>query len=76
MTALGAEHVGIKKRGRIQPGYYADLVLFDPATVSDRANLQDPKAISSGIEAVWINGRQTYQQGLTTSERPGVLIVR
>ena len=76
MTALGAEHVGIKKRGRIQTGYYADLVLFDLATVSDRADLKNPKAISSGIESVWINGRQTYQQGVTTQKRPGVLIVQ
>lgn len=76
MTALGAEHVGIQKRGLIRVGYYADLVLFDPDTVSDHADLTNPKAISSGIEQVWINGRMTYRSGVTTQERPGVFIAR
>jgi len=76
MTALGAEHVGIQKRGLIRVGYYADLVLFDPDTVSDHADLTNPKAISSGIEQVWINGRLTYRSGVTTQERPGVFIAR
>jgi N-acyl-D-aspartate/D-glutamate deacylase len=76
MTALGAEHIGVKKRGLVRPGYYADLVLFDPDTVSDHSDLTDPKAISSGIERVWINGRLTYRSGKTTIERPGVFIAR
>lgn len=76
MTALGAEHVGIQKRGLIRVGYYADLVLFDPNTVSDHSDLTNPTAISSGIERVWINGRLTYKTGNTTPERPGVFIAR
>ena len=76
MTAQGAQHVGIKKRGLVRPGYYADLVLFDPNTVSDHSDLTDPKALSSGIERVWINGRLTYKAGGTTEERPGVFIAR
>ena len=76
MSGLGAAHVGIKKRGLIRPGYYADLVLFDPNTVSDHSDLSDPKALSTGIECVWINGRLTYQAGFTTKERPGVFIAR
>lgn len=76
MTAQGAQHVGIKKRGLVRPGYYADLVLFDPNTVSDHSDLTDPTAISSGIERVWVNGRLTYKTGVTTGERPGVFIAR
>ncbi|MFM7671949.1 MAG: N-acyl-D-amino-acid deacylase family protein [Bacteroidota bacterium] len=76
MTLMGATHVGLKNRGSIRPGYYADLVLFDPATVSDHSDLSDPKAISTGIEMVWINGRLTYQVSKTTDQRPGVFIER
>lgn len=76
MTALGAAHVGIKNRGLIRPGYYADLVLFDLNTVSDHSDLTDPKALSTGIERVWINGMLTYATGSTTQERPGVFIAR
>ncbi len=76
MTSMGAAHSGIKKRGLIKEGYYADLVLLDPDTVSDRASLTEPKALSSGILKVWINGRITYQDQQCTDQRPGVLLTR
>ncbi len=56
MTMLSAENVGILKRGLIKPGYYADLVLFDPKTVSDQATIQEPQKVSTGIRSVWVNG--------------------
>jgi N-acyl-D-amino-acid deacylase len=76
MTYLGAQHVGIQKRGLIRPGYYADLVFFDPAVISDRSDLSDPKAISTGIGQVWINGRITFKSGSVTTNRPGVFLTR
>lgn len=76
MTVMGARHVGIERRGLIQPGYYADLVLFDAATVSDRSTLSDPTALSDGIHAVWINGVVTYQDKASSLNRPGVFISR
>lgn len=76
MTALGAAHVGIAKRGLIAPGYYADLVLLDPLTVKDHAGLGNSHALSSGIERVWINGQLTYHNQKATGNRPGVFIAR
>jgi N-acyl-D-amino-acid deacylase len=77
MTSLGAAHAGIKKRGLIAPGYYADLVLLNPMTVADQATLENSTALSTGIQSVWINGRQTYlNQSGSTQARPGVFIAR
>jgi N-acyl-D-amino-acid deacylase len=71
MTGLSAANVGIADRGVIRPGAYADLVLFDPATVADRSTFEDPKALSVGIERVWVNGVEVWQDGKTTGARPG-----
>jgi N-acyl-D-amino-acid deacylase len=76
MTALAAEHVGVKDRGRLTPGMYADLVLFDPATVIDRATPREPHLTSVGIERVWVNGAEVYAAGKTTRARPGRVIKR
>lgn len=76
MTGLTAKHVGIKNRGVIAVGNYADLVLFNPATVKDNATIQNSRAISTGIEMVWINGQVTYKNQKTTGAYPGVFIKR
>jgi len=71
MTSLAAAHVGITGRGLVAPGQFADLVLFDPATVADRATTADPHAVSVGIASVWVNGQRVYEQGRATDARPG-----
>jgi len=71
MTSLAAAHVGIRDRGRIAPGMFADLVLFDPATVIDRATPQQPHLTSVGIARVWVNGQEVFANGATTNARPG-----
>ena len=76
MTSLAADHVGIRDRGRLVPGAFADLVLFDPATVIDRATTSDPHALSAGIERVWVNGRVVFAAGAATGERPGRVLRR
>jgi len=76
MTSLAAEHMGIKDRGRITPGMFADLVLFDPATVIDRATPQEPHLVSVGIARVWVNGAEVFADGKTTAARPGKVIRR
>ena len=76
MTYLGALNSGIKNRGLIKEGYYADLVLFDPTTVADQSTLEQPTTLSSGIEMVWINGRLTYHKQKPSGKRPGVFIKR
>ncbi|MFN8878109.1 MAG: N-acyl-D-amino-acid deacylase family protein [Gemmatimonadota bacterium] len=76
MTSLAAAHVGIPQRGTIAPGRFADLVLFDPATVADEATTQDPHRISTGIARVWVNGREVWRDGAPTGARPGRVIRR
>lgn len=74
MTAMSADHVGIQKRGTIEVGNYADLVLLDPATVKDQATLQNSKALSTGIKKVWVNGTLVYDNMQATYQYPGMLI--
>jgi N-acyl-D-amino-acid deacylase len=75
MTSLAADNVGIANRGRIAPGAYADLVLFDPATVIDNATPADPHAVSAGIAKVWVNGALAYGGG-KTGARSGMVLHR
>ncbi|MFM7194102.1 MAG: N-acyl-D-amino-acid deacylase family protein, partial [Bacteroidota bacterium] len=76
MTTLNAESLGIKKRGKIMAGNKADLVLFDPTTVGDRATIADPHALSTGIESVWVNGQPVYRKTGVTGARPGKVLRR
>ena len=76
MTGLTAENLGISDRGIIEPGRYADLVLFDPETVIDNADIKDGKALSSGIMKVWVNGELVLENNKPTGIYPGVLIKR
>jgi len=76
MTSQPASRLGLADRGALQPGYYADLVLFDPATVADRATFTDPVQPPVGIEAVWVNGTQVVDRGRLTGARPGRWLAR
>jgi N-acyl-D-aspartate/D-glutamate deacylase len=76
MTGLTAKHLGIRDRGIIAVGNYADLVLLDPSSVTDHATLQDSHALSSGIEMVWVNGKITYVKQKSTGVFPGMLLKR
>jgi N-acyl-D-amino-acid deacylase len=71
MTALPAAQFGLKDRGMLRPGAYADLVLFDPATVADTATFERPKTPAAGIARVMVNGRTVWCEGIATGERPG-----
>ena len=70
-TSLAAHNVGLRDRGAIRPGAFADLVLFDPATVIDRATTRDPQALSAGIQRLWVNGAVVYEAGAASGRRPG-----
>ena len=76
MTSLAADHMGLRDRGRIAVGQRADLVLFDPAQVADRATPTAPHAISAGIGKVWVNGALAYENGRVTGARAGQVIRR
>lgn len=74
MSGLTAHHLGFNDRGTIEVGKVADLVLFDPASVADRATPAEPNLLSTGITTVWVAGQQVYADGAATSARPGVVI--
>jgi N-acyl-D-amino-acid deacylase len=71
MTALPASRLGFPDRGIIAPGYVADLVLFDPATVADRATYADPHRYAAGIVHSLVGGQPVIWDGRLTGERPG-----
>jgi N-acyl-D-amino-acid deacylase len=71
MTGLPARQFGLRDRGLIRPGYFADLTIFDPATVIDRATFEDPIQPAAGILSVFVNGVAVWSQGRSTGRRPG-----
>ena len=76
MTGLAAEHMGFAERGVIAPGMMADLVLFNPDTVMDRATTSEPFAPSEGIHSVWVSGEQVLHEGDVSEAFPGRVIRR
>jgi N-acyl-D-amino-acid deacylase len=76
ITSMPAQQVGLRGRGSIEGGNYADLVLFDPDTIEDRATAESPHLPSLGIAKVWVNGQLVFEDGQVTGNRPGVPIRR
>ncbi|HEY7287629.1 MAG TPA: D-aminoacylase [Vicinamibacterales bacterium] len=74
MSGLTAKQMHIGDRGLIKEGLAADLVIFDPATVADRATFTDPFQYSVGINTVIVNGKIVLDNGRHTGQRPGVII--
>jgi len=71
MTSLAAQRVSLADRGLVKPGMYADITVFNPATVIDRATFEQPHQTSVGIEYVFVNGQMVLNKGQITSARPG-----
>ena len=76
MTSLSAAHVGLEERGVVHAGAFADLVLFDPATVKDQATMSEINRLSAGIVKTWVNGRLVFSDGRATGSWPGQVILR
>jgi N-acyl-D-amino-acid deacylase len=74
MTGLPARVFKLEGRGRIAEGCFADLVVFDPDTIIDRATYDDPKQFSAGVEMVVVNGRLSWEAGASTVSRAGRLV--
>jgi N-acyl-D-amino-acid deacylase len=76
MTSLPAQRLGWKDRGVLRDGAYADLVLFDPATVIDHATFTKPQELPVGIEKVFVNGVLVWNDRKSTGATPGLMITR
>ena len=76
MTSLPASILGFSDRGTIEKGKWADLVLFDPATVSDRATFENPFQYPVGIDTVIVNGQVVLDEGKHSGARPGKVLKR
>ncbi len=76
MTSLPAERVGLRDRGVVREGAFADLVIFDPDTIVDTATYAKPHQYPEGIQHVLVNGRFVVQDGVQTDERPGRVLRR
>jgi N-acyl-D-aspartate/D-glutamate deacylase len=70
-TSLPAQRLGIRDRGLLREGFYADVVLFDPATVIDTATYEKPHQFAKGISHVIVNGEVVVDEGRITDARPG-----
>lgn len=76
MSGMPAARLGLRDRGTVKPGMKADLVLFDAATVIDRATFEQPRALSTGIQRVWVNGALVWTGTAVTEARPGRVLSR
>ena len=76
MTSLPAATIGLGDRGRVAQGFAADLVLFDPASVTDNATWETPAALATGIEHVLIGGAFAVQDGRPANLRLGRVLRR
>lgn len=74
LTSLPADILGLEDRGTIRPGARADLVVFDPERVRDRATFEDPLLFAEGIDDVFVNGEAVVRGGRVTGARPGTLV--
>ncbi len=71
LTSLPASNMKIRKRGLLKKGYFADIVVFDPQTISDHATFSKPHQLSTGVTDVFVNGTRVLKNGEHTGEKPG-----
>jgi N-acyl-D-amino-acid deacylase len=74
LTSFPAANIGIRNRGSLAPGYYADVVVFDPKTIQDHATYEKPDQLATGVEDVFVNGVQVMRDGKHTGAKPGRVV--
>jgi N-acyl-D-amino-acid deacylase len=76
MTSLPASNLGVARRGMLQEGYFADVVVFDPETIQDHATFEKPMQYATGVSEVWVNGVEVIRDGEHTGAKPGRVVRR
>jgi len=76
LTSLPAANLGIEGRGLLKPGYFADVVVFDPATVAAHSTYEKPFQYATGVTSVLVNGVEVLRDGEHTGATPGRVVVR
>ena len=74
MSGAVASRLGLGERGLLRVGSYADVVVFDPHTIADRATFTQPHQLSVGVQHVWINGVRVLKDGEHTGALPGRIV--
>jgi N-acyl-D-amino-acid deacylase len=74
LTSLPAHNLGLRDRGMLKVGNYADVVVFDPATIQDHATFEKPQQFATGVSEVVVNGQLALELGEATTARPGQVV--
>lgn len=74
LTSLPAENLRLEKRGALEVGNFADVVVFDPETIQDNATFEEPHQLASGVQHVWVNGGHVLKDGEHTGAMPGRVV--
>lgn len=74
LATMPAEHLGLRRRGSLSAGFHADVVVFDPATVADRATFDAPHQLAEGMRHVFVNGVAVVRDGVHTGATPGRVV--
>ena len=74
ITSLPAQRENIRDRGLLKPGFFADITIFDPSTIVDKATYEQPTQLSQGVNYVFVNGQLEYDHGQATGVKAGVAL--
>jgi len=74
LTSFSAENLGLKRRGSLKPGHFADIVVFDSESIQDHATFEKPHQYSTGVHHVFVNGTQVLKDGEHTGAKPGRVV--
>ncbi len=74
LTSLPASNLRIQGRGQLSPGYFADIVVFDPTSIQDHATYEEPHQYATGMHHVWVNGTRVLADGDHTGAMPGRVV--
>jgi N-acyl-D-aspartate/D-glutamate deacylase len=74
ITSLPAQRERLRDRGLLKQGYFADITIFDPATIQDKATYKNPVQLSEGVKYVFVNGQLEYDNGRLTGVHAGKVL--